>query len=93
MALLDATHARRMALIEEESKVVLEFEGNEPESVVACLAAEQAERDARTPAQWARREYMLNKAPRCTAATLYGRHRERGCNENRWRVIDMFCRS
>jgi hypothetical protein len=98
--LLDQTHGRRLALLTAESKIVLDFE--ESPSVTATLAAERDELNARTPAQWARRKYLMYSAPRCTACHFprtgrkgwdekNNRHTDRDCNENRWRVIDMFC--
>jgi hypothetical protein len=68
----------------------------------AILAAEQAELAARTPAQWARREYLMSVAPRCERCNFprtgrkgwdqqTGCHTDKNCNLYRWRTIDAFC--
>ena len=68
----------------------------------AILAAEQAELAARTPAQWARRKYLMSVAPRCERCNFprtgrkgwdkkTGCHTDKNCNLYRWRAIDAFC--
>ena len=70
--------------------------------VAAYLAAEEAEWAARTPAQWARRHYLLHVASRCEQCNFprTGKkgwdeknrcHTDKDCNDNRWRVLDAFC--
>ena len=70
--------------------------------LAAALAAEQREWAARTPAQWARRHYLLHAAPRCQRCHFprtgkkgwdekHEYHMDKHCNDNRWRVLDAFC--
>jgi hypothetical protein len=70
--------------------------------LAAAIAAQEAEWAARTPAQWARRHYLLHVAPRCERCNFprTGKkgwdekkqcHTDKDCNTNRWRVLDAFC--
>lgn len=69
---------------------------------LAARTAEQAEVAARTPAQLARREYLMSVAPRCERCNFprtgrkgwdekKGCHQDKNCNLYPWRVIDAFC--
>jgi len=70
--------------------------------VKQLISAQQAELSVRTPAQWSRRKYLQEVAPRCENCHFprTGRkgwnekrncHIDLDCNNNRWRVLDMFC--
>lgn len=97
--LLDQAHARRMAAAAAQA--------SSPASSLraahdALVDEEKDEMAARTPAQWARRDYLQNVAPRCERCNFprtgrkgwnekTGCHTDKDCNNNRWRTIDMFC--
>ena len=70
--------------------------------LAAAIAAQEAEWAARTPAQWARRHYLMHDAPRCERCNFprTGKkgwdeqkqcHTDKDCNTNLWRVLDAFC--
>ena len=70
--------------------------------LAAAIAAQEAEWSNRTPAQWARRHYLMHVAPRCERCNFprTGKkgwdeknqcHTDKDCNTNRWRVLDAFC--
>ena len=98
--LLDQAHARRMA-------AAAAAQASPPASSLcaahdALVDEEEDEMAARTPAQWARRDYLQNVAPRCERCNFprtgrkgwnekTGCHTDKDCNNNRWRTIDMFC--
>jgi hypothetical protein len=76
--------------------------GKQDPQLAAAIAAQEAEWAARTPAQWARRHYLLHVAPRCERCNFprTGKkgwdeskqcHSDKDCNTNRWRVLDAFC--
>ena len=97
--LLDQAHARRMAAAAAQAAA--------PASPLralhnAMVNKEKAEMASRTPAQWARRDYLQNVAPRCERCNFprtgrkgwnekTGCHTDKDCNNNRWRTIDLFC--
>ena len=89
-SLLDQAHARRMAA------------ATAAQPTPALVDEEKDATTARTPAQWARRDYLQNVAPRCERCNFprtgrkgwnekTGCHTDKDCNNNRWRTIDMFC--
>lgn len=94
--LLDQAHARRMAAAaaaQASSSSALHD---------ALVDEETSQMAARKPAQWARRDYLQNIAPRCQRCNFprtgrkgwnekTGCHTDKDCNNNRWRTIDMFC--
>lgn len=94
--LLDQAHARRMA-----AAAAAASQPSAPSAPHDALVDEEkSQRAARTPAQWARRDYLQNIAPRCGNFPRTGRkgwnektgcHTDKDCNNNRWRTIDMFC--
>ena len=70
--------------------------------LTAATAAQEAEWANRTPAQWARRHYLMHDAPRCENCNFprTGRkgwnekkqcHTVNDCDSNRWRVLDACC--
>ena len=76
--------------------------GKQDPQIAAAIAAQEAEWANRTPAQWARRHYLLHVAPRCERCNFprTGKkgwdekkqcHTDKDCNTNRWRVLDAFC--
>jgi hypothetical protein len=98
--LLDQAHARRMA-------AAAAAQASTPAASLraahdALADEEQSQMAARTPAQWTRRDYLQNIAPRCERCNFprtgrkgwnekTGCHTDKDCNNNRWRTIDMFC--
>jgi hypothetical protein len=96
--LLDQAHARRMAAAGQASSPASSLRAAHD----ALVDEEKGEMAARIPAQWARRDYLQNIAPRCARCNFprtgrkgwnekTGCHTDKGCNNNRWRTIDMFC--
>jgi hypothetical protein len=94
--LLDQAHARRMAAAAAAQPSAPSALHN------AVVDEEKAEMAARTPAQWARRGYLQNIAPRCERCNFprtrrkgwnekTGCHTDKDCNNNRWRTIDLLC--
>ena len=70
--------------------------------LAAAIAAQETEWANRTPAQWARRHYLMHIARRCEQCNFPRTdkkgwdekkqcHTDKDCNTNRWRVLGAFC--
>lgn len=101
-ALQTRSHSTAAALLDLAAVQEAHASPDSPTSFQTIVAAEQAELAARTPAQWARRRYLMSVAPRCERCNFprtgrkgwdknTGCHTDKNCNLYRWRVIDAFC--